>query len=138
MSPVNPDFLFVSFLELGDNQPYYSHDGGETWQRPAELDVGNLISQVNNSFGGEFLSTPIAPSPVDENIAIASGNGNHVEVTVDGGANWTYSGNGYTGGRAGTASTSFGWDMNDANRFAMFLIDYGVVLTEDGGEIFET
>ena len=132
MSPVDPDYLYVSLYWLGGNQPYYTHDGGSSWHEPSIMDQGNLIYGVNYETGGEFWSSPIAPSPVDENVAITSGNANHPEKTMNGGDTWTYSGNGYTGGRA----NAFGWTPNDANRFVFFLTDFGPVLTKDGGSTF--
>jgi photosystem II stability/assembly factor-like uncharacterized protein len=136
MSPVNPDYLYASFYCLGGNHPYYSHDGGSSWQAPAVMDIGDLIFDVNHDNGGEYWSTPIAPSPVNEHIALTSGAGNHVEMTMDGGSTWSYSGDGYLGGRAGTGLASFGWDRYNSHRFALFLIDFGVVLTTDGGATF--
>jgi len=137
MSPVNPDYLYASFYLLGGNHPYYSHDGGSSWQAPAVMDAGSLIFDVNRDNGGEYWATPIAPSPVDENVALTSGAGNHIEITTDGGSTWSYSGDGYSGGRAGTGQASFGWDPHNGNRFALFLIDFGVVLTKDGGATFK-
>ena len=134
MSPVDPDLLYVSFFQLGDHQPYYSRDGGQSWNRPAALD--ELISSVNDSFGGEFLATPIAPHPTNAEEAIASANGNHVQKTINGGTTWMYSGSGYSGGRIGNGAAAFGWDRNNPGRFAFFLVDYGAVLTEDGGATF--
>ena len=136
MSPVDPDHLYVSFLEFGGNQPYHSRDGGITWQEPAIIDDAALLTAVNDLSGGEFLATPIAPNPDFADVAIASVYGNHIAMTSDAGASWSYSGSGYTGGRAGTATSSFGFDPNQPGRFAFFLVDYGTVLTEDGGETF--
>jgi len=133
MSPVNPDYLYVSFMKLGGNHPFYSHDGCNSWQEPTKLDRGDLMFDVNFSPGGEFWSTPIATSPVDEDIAITSGNGNHIEKTQDGGMTWSYSGDGYSGGRV----SSFSWDPNDPDRFAFFLTDFGAVLTQDRGSTFK-
>lgn len=138
ISPVNPNHLYAGFYLLGGNHPYYSHDGGNTWASPSVMDEGGLIFDLVNESGGEFWGTPIAPSPVDENVAISSGAGNHIEKTADGGQTWRFSGDGYTGGRAGTASTSFGWDVNNPNRFAFFLIDFGPFLTTDGGSTFKS
>ncbi len=136
MSPVNPDYLYVSFYMLGGNHPYYTHDGGESWHAPTVMDNGDLVYGINDDKGGEYWGTPIVASPIDENVAIASGAANHIEKTTDGGNTWTYSGNGYTGGRASAGSTSFGWDLSDPDRFAVFLTDFGAVLTEDGGSTF--
>ncbi|MDY6967270.1 MAG: hypothetical protein SVR08_01255 [Spirochaetota bacterium] len=136
ISPVDPEYLYVSFYLLGGNHPYYSHDGGNSWYAPSIMDDGSLIYDVNNDKGGEYWGAPIAPSPVDKNIALTSGAGNHIERTLDGGNIWAYSGDGYTGGRAGNGSTSFSWDPNNPNRFAIFLIDFGALLTEDGGSTF--
>ncbi|MDY6833806.1 MAG: hypothetical protein SVY53_03280 [Chloroflexota bacterium] len=132
MSSVDPNYMYVSFYLLGGNQPYYTHNGGNSWHQPTIMDQGNLIYGVNYETGGEFWSSPIAPSPIDKNIAITSGNANHPEITTDGGDTWTYSGNGYTGGRV----NAFGWDPNDPDRFIFFLTDFGPVFTNDGGSTF--
>ncbi|MBI5194749.1 MAG: hypothetical protein HZA10_00335 [Nitrospirae bacterium] len=141
MSSKDPNYLYVSFYMLGGNHPYYTHNGGENWYKPSTMDNGSLIYEVNDSQGGEYYSTPIAThpgiNPDNEKIAITSGAGNHLEKTTNGGDTWTYSGNGYTGGRAGVSSTSFSWDSNNPNRFALFLMDFGPVLTEDGGSTFK-
>jgi len=136
ISPTDRCRLYAGFYHLGGNHPYYTHDCGASWHAPTVMDKDGLIHEINNDEGGEWAGTPIAPHPTDENIAIASGAADHVEMTTDGGDIWTCSNDGYTGGRAGIGSTSFGWDHNDSQRFALFLIDFGAVLTRDGGSTF--
>jgi len=134
ISPVNPDRLYVSFYEFGGNHPYYTHNAGMNWYALTIMDKDNLINPINNDSGGEWWGAPIAPSPIDPDIAITSGAGNHIEITSDGGVTWTFSGDGYCGGRVG--KHGFSWDLNNQNRFAFFLIDFGVVLSEDKAETF--
>ncbi len=135
MSPVNPDYLYVDFHEEGLRQPYYTHNGGDNWLQPSYI---YNIWNPETSGGGSYAHGPIAPHPTDENIAITSVGGNYPEKTTNGGDTWAYSGNGYCGGRAGIGTTSFSWDLdpNNQNRFALFLIDYGPFLTDDGGSTF--
>jgi parallel beta-helix repeat protein len=139
MSPVNPDHLYVSFHLLGGNYPYYTNNGGEDWYQPSVMDKGNLIfPALIESSGGNYWSSIIAAHPTNENTAITDTSGDHLEITTDGGDTWTYSSNGYNGGRAGVGTTSFSWDPNNPDRFAIFLIDYGPVLTEDRGSTFRS
>lgn len=136
ISPANPAKLFVGLRTTGGNHPYFSTDSAASWTKPTTMDVGDLIYPVILSRGGPFNGGPIAPHPLDENKVIAVANSNHIEVSTDAGITWTYSSDGYSGGRAGQGQSSYSWDPNSANRFAFFLIDFGPVLTQDGGATF--
>ncbi|OGS19749.1 MAG: hypothetical protein A2219_04745 [Elusimicrobia bacterium RIFOXYA2_FULL_50_26] len=140
ISPVDPMRLYVSFYLTGVRQPYYSSDGGENWVKPSGIDLANLTGDLHDSNdSGAYWGTPIAPHPSLANVSFARGTGSGVPInTTDGGATWLYSGDGYSGGRAGAGATSFGWDVNDPERFVIFLIDYGPMLTTDGGQTFRT
>ena len=83
-----------------------------------------------------IIATPTAFSPVDENIALTAAIRAHIEITTNGGDEWSYFGNGLTGAKAGHGFNSIGWDANDPDRFALFLTDHGTVLTEDYGSVF--
>jgi photosystem II stability/assembly factor-like uncharacterized protein len=98
------------------------------------MDKDRLIYDVNFEEGGEYWGTPVAAHPLDGDCAISSGAGNHIEKTTDGGDEWAFSGSGYCGGRVGGHGFSF--DPFDEDRFAFFLIDFGAVLTQDGGSTF--
>ncbi|MEE9493012.1 MAG: hypothetical protein V3W04_06495 [Gammaproteobacteria bacterium] len=136
ISSANPDKLFVSLFSTGGNHPYFSHNKGLSWVKPTTMDEGDLIFPVIRNRGGPFYGGPIAPHPYDEDKIIASAVGNHIESTTDAGVTWRYSSDGYSGGRAGLGHTSYSWDPGNANRFAFFLIDFGPVLTLDGGATF--
>jgi photosystem II stability/assembly factor-like uncharacterized protein len=154
ISPVDPNILYVSFFKLGGNQPYYTVNGGDDWVPPSKMDCwtsdydwcipdtifpySSLLSDIINYAGGAYWGAPIAPNPIYKNIVISPANGNNLMISTNGGETWTYNGSGYSGGRAGIGSTSFSWDKNNPNRFALFLIDFGVVLTEDRGSTFRS
>jgi photosystem II stability/assembly factor-like uncharacterized protein len=132
ISPANPEYLYVSVNRWGGLNPFWSHDGGATWHRPKTLDKGDL-SLAGNS---RYFSGYIEPHPTDSNIALTSANGAaRVLITNDGGINWSYSGNGYTGGRRGRGKSSLAFH-HDPKKMIFFLTDFGPVLTEDGGESF--
>ncbi|MGR3318908.1 MAG: WD40/YVTN/BNR-like repeat-containing protein [Candidatus Anammoxibacter sp.] len=136
LSPVNTGYLYTSFSGSDGNFPYYSKDGGVNWNKPSVMDKGDLVNNIVPDDVVNFVGAPIAINPVDENVAITTGVGNSIQKTVDGGDTWEYSGNGYTGGKAGIGLSSIGWDTNNQYRFALFLRDFGAVLTDDGGETF--
>jgi photosystem II stability/assembly factor-like uncharacterized protein len=132
-SPANLDYLYVDFHEKGGvGNFYYTHDGEDNWYPPSSVQTPNLTT----GGAGTFLHTPFAPHPTNANIAITSITWNHPGKTINGGDTWTYSGDGYTGAPAIIGTTSFSWDKNNSNRFALFLYDQGPFLTEDGGSTF--
>jgi photosystem II stability/assembly factor-like uncharacterized protein len=132
VSPVNPDYLYVDVGEWGGTNPFWSHDGGERWQEPETLDK-NKDSLIR----GRYFSSPIAPHPLDENIALTSANGaDGIIKTLDGGKTWFYSSTGYMGGRVGIGNASFAF-YPDPGKMIFFLIDFGPILTVDGGKTFE-
>lgn len=131
MSQVNPNCLYVNFYKTAGNKTFYTNDGGDYWFKPTSMDeVGVMGTKATH-----FHSAPITTSPVVENVAITASVGGHLEKTTDGGDVWTYSGSGFSWGRA-AHSCSFSWDVNDPGRFALFLIDFGAYITEDGGDTF--
>ncbi|MBI5416389.1 cadherin-like domain-containing protein [Candidatus Poribacteria bacterium] len=129
MSPVNPDFLYASPGSDSLN-PFFSHDGGETWSAPTTIDDGNL-----SLVGGRYFPGFIEPHPTDSSVALTAKNGSATVIkTIDGGSKWKYSGNGYTGGRrSGKTSLLF---FKDPKRMIFPLVDFGFVETLDGGDTF--
>ncbi len=101
------------------------------------MDVGRLLYDdlyYNNLNEGAFSSAPSSPHPTDANIIMAPGAGYVPQISYDGGDTWTYSGEGFSGARAG--HDGFAWDVNDHRRFIVFTLDYGPFLTEDEGLTF--
>ncbi|MEK7232860.1 MAG: hypothetical protein AAB268_03520, partial [Elusimicrobiota bacterium] len=138
ISKVNPNRLYASFANTGYRHPFYTSDGGENWSQPSDMDVGNYLEYINSasSIGGNYFTSPVAPSPSNERVAVGLGAGANPSVTTDGGNTWTI-GSGYTGG-ATAGGSSIGFDKNNSNRFAMALLDTNVFLTEDGGSTFKS
>jgi photosystem II stability/assembly factor-like uncharacterized protein len=133
ISPVNPNYLYVSFNKSSKLNPFWSNDAGNTWHTPATLDKGKL------SLIGEdrYFSCQIEPHPVYPDISLTSANGKaRVLITGDGGQNWSYSGEGYTGGRMGVGKTSLAFS-NDPVKMIFFLIDHGPAITLDNGDTFK-
>ncbi len=143
VSPVDSNYVFVGF---NHKKFYYSTNAGTTWNEPATTDEQNADGWVSGSVLGlssaatfTYFRNPIATHPTNKNILLAIGDFNHIKKSTDGGANFRYSATGYSGGRAGadpsnTDQARIGW--NSANKYAMFLGDAGVFLTEDGGSVF--
>lgn len=130
ISPADPNYLYVRLSKSGTSNPFYSHDGGETWQKPKDLNIGNLI--VKNRVSA-YRAIRTAPHPIDRNVAL-SFMGSTITKTTDGGITWRYSGSGYMGGRRGRGKTSAYFDPANPKRKIFFLIDHGPALTEDGGD----
>ena len=133
LSPANPEYLYVSINKSRKLNPFWSHDSGKSWNVPKTIDQGKL------SLVGEhrFFSGQIEPNPKYFDIALTAANGKaRILKTMDGGINWFYSSEGYTGGRLGVGKTSLAFS-NDAQKMVFFLIDHGPALTTDGGEKFQ-
>ncbi|NIA11794.1 MAG: hypothetical protein GWP10_19235 [Nitrospiraceae bacterium] len=125
-SPVNSNIVYVSFQHSGRHNPYYSHNGGVNWKAPTNTDVGNL-----SIVDGFWFSSAIAVHFTEAMTALVVGNGSaRVLKTIDGGKNWAYSGNGFTGGRMRDIAFS-----KDGKMF-FCLTDHGLFLTGDRGETF--
>ena len=147
ISPVDSNYLFVGFDK---NKIFYTQNAGAAWVEPISMDetvggddgwiAGSLVGQ-NSDPKANYWFNPMAVHPTDKNIAFTSGQGSNIRKTTDGGINWRYSGTGYTGGLAGinitkTAMSNVSFDSSNYNKFARFLVDNGVFLTEDGGSTF--
>ncbi len=133
VSLADPNYIFLK----PDNDlprpfmPFFSHDGGQTWNTPTSVSNNDEIHTVPYNERG----IAVAPHPTDPNIAISFFDGNSPRMTRDGGFTWSYSGHGYSGGRRVGASSSY-FDRNDPNRMIFFLLDFGPVLSTDGGQSF--
>ena len=136
MSKINPKRMFVSLSNPGGNMPYYTTNGGYTWERPSTMDNISVRKDLVSANFKEINAVPIAVSPIDEKIAISAGKGNSLQKTENGGRAWAYSGDKFIVGAVGPGSSSFCWDNNDSDRFVLFLKDYGAVITENHGATF--
>jgi len=124
VSPVDSDIVYVK-AHLSSSKPYYSHDGGRSWNVPKTTNLGNLVTDE-----GFWFSSPITPHPKEARTALTVSNGRaRILKTNDGGINWGYSGNGFAGGRMIHLAV-------DASRMIFFLTDHGVWSTQDDGSTF--
>jgi len=128
ISGANPNYLYVSLHETTSNNPFYSRDGGETWQQAADIDAGNLFFNHDT-----YFSSPTAPHPTNPNIALHFFTGGRISKTVDGGVTWRYSGNGYMGDRR-LNNTSAYFDPANPDRMIFFMMDTGPVITVNKGD----
>ncbi len=136
ISKANPNYLYLSVNYLSSNNPFYSHDGGETWNEPEDLDVGNL-----HFTDTVWWANTIATHPTNEFEAIVPFAKSRISRTVDGGANWKYEGNGYRGGAHSRNKTSTHFGIFDsgsgARALAYFLMDHGPIVTYDEGDTWD-
>ncbi|MCF6153373.1 MAG: hypothetical protein E3K38_14040 [Candidatus Kuenenia stuttgartiensis] len=134
ISPADPNRLYIGLNKTGIKNPLYTTNGGTSWQQPSDLDYGDMATK--GSGGSTYWGMPIAPHPTDSSVVLS-----YLTYTLmktsDGGANWSYSGSGYTGARRSTNKTSAYFDKNDPNRIIYFLIDHGPAITLDGGSTWK-
>jgi photosystem II stability/assembly factor-like uncharacterized protein len=127
-SPINSQIVYVQSHESSNRYPYYSHDGGISWNLPKSIDFLNTIRKDSPGF---WFSGPIEPYPHRQYDALTVSNGRgRILKTVDGGINWSYSGNGFTGGRMRDIAFS------DNRKMLFSLTDHGVYYTNNGGDTF--
>jgi hypothetical protein len=131
VSPVNPDYLFLSIGTHPNFLPYRSTNGGLNWSASATTDVARLIMDLYAAPNHAYFGTPIAPHPTNLSLALMASEAGPSR-TSDGGINWSYSASGYCGGRA----VAFGWYPSDPQRQVFFLTDFGPMLTTNGGTTF--
>ncbi len=128
-----PKRLYLRAHLYGGFNPYYSTAGGETWSAPKDLDLDLLSTKsTGTGRGNTYHGTPVVPHPSQPNVALANLN-NTIMRTSDGGVNWSYSGNGYKGGRRAINKTAAFFDRNNPLHKIFFLIDHGPIETLDGG-----
>ncbi|MBN4061161.1 hypothetical protein JYU15_01865 [bacterium AH-315-I18] len=138
MSPANPNWLTVMFNRLGRGN-FMSRDGGETWQYFTGMDQGNLSQEIwaSSDKGGAnyfYRAHPCGFHPTDPNTAIIPGRQWALERTTDQGQTWKFCSNGFTGARAGVGRSNFSFPTQYPQTNAFFLIDYGIVLSQNKGE----
>ena len=146
LSPHNDDRLYI-----GSQYVHVSDDMGATWRKisgdlttndPAKLDQENSGGLSKDNSGAENHCTvfTIMESPVNERVIWAGTDDGNVQVTRDGGRNWTNVTTNITGlpsntwcyhieasvHGAGTAYAVFdGHTKNDKNAYAYKTTDYG-------------
>ncbi|MEM9070511.1 MAG: hypothetical protein AAGE52_18545 [Myxococcota bacterium] len=131
VSPADPDRLYTSMQLTGGNTIFWSDDGGDSWQRNRSI---YSHADVSQNSGGFFFGTPFAASPTNGTRAIAMAAANILVRTNDGGDAWTYSGHGFTGSRVIEHGHDFEGHLR--GEYTFFLVDFGVVRTDDDGESF--
>lgn len=129
ISPANPDNLYVKAHKTGNATTLcWSHDGGATWH-PYEKWESGFFEHLHPA----SHATGLAAHPTEANTAfIAYPN---VEKTEDGGRTWHYCSDGISGSRLG-GRTSIAFRPDDPKKMVFFFIDFGSVLTTDGGDTF--
>lgn len=137
ISPADPDVLYMSIVgdntdSIGQNDPFYTTNGGTSWNSPSDLDVNNEdVAGITHS--GQAV--PVEPHPTDSTIALA-----HLLTTqcrtTDSGDNWTWSANGYRGARRPGSHASVVFSARDKNKWVYACTDFGPFMTEDGGDTF--
>lgn len=132
ISKADYDYLYVSVEMWGGNNPFYSHDGGESWQQPTDLNVNGL-----HFIDGTYFSGNAATHPTDPDTALHYFSGGKITKSTNGGETWRYSGNGYMGARRSINKTSTYFDPANPDRKIFFLIDFGPAITEDNGDTWE-
>jgi len=131
ISPADPNYLYVRVdvcSETYEFNPYYSTDGGATWNPAYDLNVGDL--DIQDIWPGPAI--PIAPHPEIAGVALGDMLSS-MRKTTDSGNSWSYSGNGYMGARREGGKSSVYFDTSDTRRRIYFLTDFGPAITEDGG-----
>lgn len=125
LSPVDASVAYAR-AHLTGLRPFYSTDGGKTWNAAKNTNVDNLLIKE-----GFYFSSPFAPHPFEAKSALHVSNGREkILSTTDGGESWRYSGRGYSG--AAMTSMSF----VSANEFYVAITDYGLWHTTDNGHSF--
>lgn len=124
LSKFDHNKLIIVPDQAGGDLPYWSSDGAATWNQRETIYLEEMLT------GGFYWANPVVFDPENSNIAISETSGSLVK-TFDGGKSWHYSGNGFTGG-----------SVNDIlfiseNSMIFCANDYGLFLTEDGGQSFK-
>ncbi len=125
VSPVDSDVVYAR-AHLASDPPYYSGDGGKSWHAPKETDMTHVLDSE-----GFWFSSPFAPHPKEPKTALHVSNGMaRILKTTDGGVNWYYSGNGFTGGRMEAM-------VFQPNGYMLFcLTDHGLWETRNDADTF--
>lgn len=122
VSPVDGSIAYA-IADRSGTRPFFTANGGITWS--TSKDPIQYLADADFWF-----SSPVTPHPRESKTALTVSNGRpRILKTTDGGRNWHYCGNGFTGGRM--------LDMGvDGNRMLFLLTDFGAWLTEDNEKTF--
>ena len=91
-SPADPDLLFFT-----SNALWKTHDRGKTWSRISpdlsrpswEIPDNAGKYAANVEVGQQGVITALSPSPMDVDVIWAGTDDGNIQVTMDGGANWS-------------------------------------------------
>lgn len=138
-NPLNPNWLILCHHEIGYGN-FMSFNGGETWSTFSNVDNAGLLTAMDSEgkFDSFYVAHRAAFHPSDPLQALIPGRMWEMEKTVDGGASWQFSGNGFCGARVGLGKTSFHFPDARRNEITLFCIDYGPYRSDDGGSTFRT
>ncbi len=131
VSPIDAHYL-SAWADLGNYnwQRYYSTDGGQTW---GTSDFGHYNSNFRQT-KYELLPYNVrnglwAYSPTTANVVISNG-GDWITKSTDGGANYTYNGDGYNA----IFVPTFNFNPTNANNILIASKDYNSYHSTDGGK----
>lgn len=139
VSPANTSYLFCRNRTAGDtDNPYWSTNGGTSWNPNTDIDYGNLSTRLANSFNAAQVTdgSNIAPHPTASGTAFVYGC-NTMMKTTNAGGTWTYSGSGYIAGRRQNGIYSSWFNASNPLHYILGLVDHGLCQTTDGGSTFD-
>jgi hypothetical protein len=148
MNPGYPDTLYLTGSASWPISPtIITHDGGQTWittiknQYNPQNEIlvtpapGKANPDRTYSLGGEIRA--LMPNPNDENEAVGFFNNGHFFKTTDGGYTWNDNSTLFTG-YAIWLNSGFAFHKFNSNKFALFLCDVIMAMTNNAGDWFYT
>ncbi len=131
--PLQPDHVMLGAAWSWEGRcPYFSTDGGDTWELKNNRDAEDRFAFTSNSHN---LTPPLAfaPHPVKQDTWMKAFNYGSMFMTTNACENWVWSNENYGGFRGLRLIV----DEMDPNHFLINSVDYGVMVTFDGGQSFE-
>jgi photosystem II stability/assembly factor-like uncharacterized protein len=132
ISPADPEHLYLQPSHLNSPSPFYTNNGGANWIPPTDIDVGDMTTHGEAS----IIPVPTATHPSNPDEAISHLN-TAMMKTVNGGDTWTFSNNGYLGGKRGKGKTAAYFDPQNPDRIIFFVTDHGMLISKDGGDSWQ-
>ncbi|HBE02706.1 MAG: hypothetical protein A2096_07910 [Spirochaetes bacterium GWF1_41_5] len=130
------NILVAGFNMTGGIGNFKTINAGTNWTEMTELD-GSLqydVYNVNSDVMYEsYYAAPTAFHPTSSAVMIRPYICSAIYKSVDTGNSWSFSGNGYSGGRVAGGMTSFAFAEDDPLVSYFFLTDYGVLFSGNGG-----